>query len=153
MCGRSRRVSLHTDAIAQGAAQLQEAGLGHDAARIVVDRLQDQRRRRLDADAVFAHQQENSKSRKDVTAAAHQERDRIIEPVSPPQDNPATGKTLTGEDTHELDLEMLCRAVGVKRVRKIDPKNLDEFEKVVREEVAAPEPSVIISTRKCILKK
>ena len=69
------------------------------------------------------------------------------------QDNPATGKTLTGEDTHELDLEMLCRAVGVKRVRKIDPKNLDEFEKVVREEVAAPEPSVIISTRKCILKK
>ncbi len=69
------------------------------------------------------------------------------------QDNPATGKTLTGEETHELDLEMLCRAIGVKRVRKIDPKNTVEFETAVREEVAAREPSVIISTRKCILTK
>jgi indolepyruvate ferredoxin oxidoreductase alpha subunit len=69
------------------------------------------------------------------------------------QDNPATGRTLTGEETHELDLELLCRAIGVKRVRKIDPKNLDEFEKAVSEEVAAREPSVIISTRKCILTK
>ncbi len=69
------------------------------------------------------------------------------------QDNPGTGKTLTGEDTHELDLELLCRAVGVKRVRKVDPKNVEEFESVVREETAAPEPSVIISTRKCILRK
>ncbi|TAL32435.1 MAG: indolepyruvate ferredoxin oxidoreductase subunit alpha [Spirochaetes bacterium] len=69
------------------------------------------------------------------------------------QDNPATGRTLMGEVTHELDLELLCRAVGVKRVRKIDPKNTAEFEAAVREEVAAPEPSVIISTRKCILTK
>ncbi|HOE19904.1 MAG TPA: thiamine pyrophosphate-dependent enzyme [Spirochaetota bacterium] len=69
------------------------------------------------------------------------------------QDHPATGKTLTGEDTHELDLELLCKAVGVKRVRKLDPKNMDEFEKAVKEEIAAKEPSVIISLRKCILKK
>jgi indolepyruvate ferredoxin oxidoreductase alpha subunit len=67
------------------------------------------------------------------------------------QNNPATGKTLMGEDTHELDLEMLARAVGVKRVRVVDPKNMDEFEQVVKDEVAADEPSVIISKRKCIL--
>lgn len=66
------------------------------------------------------------------------------------QDHPATGKTLQGETTHELDLEMLSRAVGVKRVVSIDPKNIDEFERVVKEEVAAEEPSVIISKRKCI---
>lgn len=69
------------------------------------------------------------------------------------QDNPATGVTLMGEETHELDLELLCRAVGVKRVRKVDPKNMDEFEKTVREELEAREPSVIISSRKCILTK
>ncbi len=69
------------------------------------------------------------------------------------QDNPATGKTLMGEDTHELDFEMLARGIGVKRVRTVDPKNIEEFEQVVREEVAAREPSVIISLRKCILKK
>ncbi len=69
------------------------------------------------------------------------------------QENPVTGKTLMGEDTYEIKLEELCRAVGVKRVRVVDPKNTAEFEAVVREEVAAPEPSVIISLRKCILKK
>ena len=69
------------------------------------------------------------------------------------QENPATGVTLMGEETHELDLELLCRAVGVKRVRKVDPKNMDEFEKTVREELEAREPSVIISSRKCILTK
>ncbi|HPQ52554.1 MAG TPA: thiamine pyrophosphate-dependent enzyme [Spirochaetota bacterium] len=69
------------------------------------------------------------------------------------QENPATGKTLMGEETHQLDFVALAKAVGVRRVVKIDPKNVEEFERVVREEVAAPEPSVIISTRKCILMK
>lgn len=69
------------------------------------------------------------------------------------QDNPATGRTLMGEPTHELDFEALCRAIGVKRVVKVDPKDTREFERVVREEVAAREPSVIISSRKCILTK
>ena len=69
------------------------------------------------------------------------------------QDHPATGRTLMGEETHTLNLEQLVRAVGVKRVVVIDPKDMDAFEKVVREEVAAPEPSVIISNRKCILIK
>ncbi len=69
------------------------------------------------------------------------------------QDHPATGRTLMGEETHELDLEALVRALGVKRVVVTDPKNMEEFERIVREEVAAPEPSVIISNRKCILIK
>ncbi len=69
------------------------------------------------------------------------------------QDNPATGRTLMGEETHELDLAMLARAIGVKRVVVTDPKDMVEFERVVREEVAAAEPSVIISKRKCILAK
>ena len=69
------------------------------------------------------------------------------------QENPATGKTLMGEPTRELDLEMLVRACGVQRVVVIDPRDVDELERVIKEEVAAKEPSVIITKRKCILKK
>ncbi|MCP4133968.1 MAG: indolepyruvate ferredoxin oxidoreductase subunit alpha [bacterium] len=69
------------------------------------------------------------------------------------QEHPGTGITLMGEETHELDLEMMVKACGVKRVVTVDPKNIDELERVVREETAAREPSVIITVRKCILKK
>lgn len=67
------------------------------------------------------------------------------------QENPATGKTLMGEETAELNLDMLVRACGVKRVATVDPMKMDELERIVREEVAAPEPSVIISLRRCVL--
>lgn len=69
------------------------------------------------------------------------------------QENPSTGKTLRDEETHQLDLAMLARACGVKRVVTVDPRNVEELEKVIREETAAREPSVIITQRKCILKK
>jgi len=79
--------------------------------------------------------------------------DNRITAMTGHQHNPATGKTLMGEDTHELDLELLVKAIGVKRVVVIDPKNEEELEKVIVEEVAAEEPSVIITKRKCILIK
>jgi indolepyruvate ferredoxin oxidoreductase alpha subunit len=69
------------------------------------------------------------------------------------QENPASGVTLRGEPTFELDLEALCKACGVKRVTVIDPNNIEAFEKIIRDEVAALEPSVVIARRKCILKK
>lgn len=69
------------------------------------------------------------------------------------QENPATGKTLMGDDTYELDLEMMVKACGVKRVVVIDPRDIEALEKVIRDEIAAPEPSVILTRRKCILKK
>jgi indolepyruvate ferredoxin oxidoreductase alpha subunit len=48
---------------------------------------------------------------------------------------------------------MMVKACGVKRVVVIDPRDIDALEKVIREEIAAPEPSVILTRRKCILKK
>lgn len=69
------------------------------------------------------------------------------------QENPVTGKTLMGDETYEIDLEMMVRACGVKRVTVIDPRDVEELEKVIRAELAAAEPSVIITKRKCILKK
>jgi indolepyruvate ferredoxin oxidoreductase alpha subunit len=69
------------------------------------------------------------------------------------QENPSTGVTLRGEPSFAVDLEALCRACGVRRVTVTDPNDIESFEQIVREEVAAEEPSVIIARRKCILKK
>ena len=67
------------------------------------------------------------------------------------QDHPGTGKTIMGEETHALDLVELCRAVGVESVRVIDPWDLEESEKVIREEIGSGHTSVIISRRACVL--
>ncbi len=67
------------------------------------------------------------------------------------QPNPTTGKTLSGNIVEKIDLESLCRGLGVKRVRVIDPNELEDAEKVINEELAASEPSVIISRRPCAL--
>jgi indolepyruvate ferredoxin oxidoreductase alpha subunit len=69
------------------------------------------------------------------------------------QDHPGTGKTLMGEATHALDLEELCRAVGVESVRVVDPWDLAATEEAVREEVGADRTSVIISRRACTLRE
>jgi indolepyruvate ferredoxin oxidoreductase alpha subunit len=79
--------------------------------------------------------------------------DNRITAMTGHQNHPATGKTLSGDDTHVLDIEGLCRAIGVKRVRVIDPKDVEEFETAIKEEVSIEEPSVIITNRKCILTK
>ncbi len=69
------------------------------------------------------------------------------------QDHPGTGRTIKGEETHALDLEALSLAVGVRRVRVVDPWRLEETEEVLREELAASEPSVVISRRGCSLRE
>lgn len=61
------------------------------------------------------------------------------------QQNPTTGKNLRGDPAGKIDLETLCRAMGIRRVRVVDPYDLKATEEVVTEELAAPEPSVIIT--------
>jgi indolepyruvate ferredoxin oxidoreductase alpha subunit len=67
------------------------------------------------------------------------------------QDNPGSGKTLLGEPSQSVDLPALCRALGIKRVTTIDPYDLQEVERVLREELAVPEPSVVIAKAPCVL--
>ena len=69
------------------------------------------------------------------------------------QQNPTTGKNLRGEPAGKIDLETLCRAMGIRRVRVVDPYDLKATEQVVTEELAADEPSVIITRRPCVLLK
>lgn len=79
--------------------------------------------------------------------------DNSITGMTGHQDNPTTGKTIKGDPTTAVSLELLAKAVGIDRVRVIDPYNLAECEQVIREEVAADAPSVIISRRPCALLK
>lgn len=77
--------------------------------------------------------------------------DNRITAMTGHQENPATGHTLLGAETATLDLEALCRAIGVKHVRVIDPHKIDEAMQVVEEEINRTEPSVIITKAPCAL--
>ncbi|MBR2634371.1 MAG: indolepyruvate ferredoxin oxidoreductase subunit alpha [Clostridia bacterium] len=79
--------------------------------------------------------------------------DNSITGMTGHQQNPTTGMNLKGEPAAAVNLEELCRAVGIRRVRVVDPYDLKETEEAVKEELAAAEPSVIISRRPCALLK
>lgn len=79
--------------------------------------------------------------------------DNSITGMTGHQQNPTTGFNLKGDPCAKIDLETLCHAVGIKRVRVVDPYNLAQCDEVIREELAAQEPSVIISRRPCALLK
>ena len=79
--------------------------------------------------------------------------DNSITGMTGHQDNPTTGKTIRGEATKQIDIELLCKAVGIDSVRIADPFDVKNFEQVVKEEVAKDEPSVIIAQRPCALLK
>lgn len=67
------------------------------------------------------------------------------------QDHAATGKTLLGEPTYAIDILALCRAIGVKNVVEVNAFDIEKLEKVVKEEVAKDEVSVIITKSPCVL--
>ena len=79
--------------------------------------------------------------------------DNSITGMTGHQHNPTTGQTLRGEKTRQVDLEKLCLAIGIERVRVVDPFDLVATEQAVKEEIAAAEPSVIIARRPCALLK
>ena len=79
--------------------------------------------------------------------------DNSITGMTGHQDNPTTGFNIKGEPAGKIDLEALCKAIGIRRVRVIDPYDLEECEAAITEEIAAPEPSVIIARRPCVLLK
>lgn len=79
--------------------------------------------------------------------------DNSITGMTGHQQNPTTGYNIKGDPATKIDLEALCHALGIGRVRVVDPYNLDECEKALKEELAAEEPSVIISRRPCVLLK
>lgn len=79
--------------------------------------------------------------------------DNSITGMTGHQQNPTTGYNLKGDPALKIDLETVCRGLGINRVKVIDPYDLAECERILKEELAADEPSVIISRRPCALLK
>ena len=79
--------------------------------------------------------------------------DNSITGMTGHQQNPTTGFNLKGDPCTKIDLESLCRSVGIRRVRVVDPYDLAQCDAAIKEELAADEPSVIISRRPCALLK
>ncbi len=67
------------------------------------------------------------------------------------QDHAATGTTLMGEPTYAIDIPSLCKAIGVKNVIEVNAFDIATLEKVIKEEVAKDEVSVIITKTPCVL--
>lgn len=79
--------------------------------------------------------------------------DNSITGMTGHQNNPANGKNIYGDPAAAVDLEALCKAVGIERVTVIDPSDLKETESVIRRELDADAPSVIIARKPCALLK
>ena len=79
--------------------------------------------------------------------------DNSITGMTGHQQNPTTGFNIKGEPAAAVDLEALCHAIGIRRGTVVDPYDLQQVMAVLKEELAAEEPSVIISRRPCALLK
>lgn len=79
--------------------------------------------------------------------------DNSITGMTGHQNNPANGLTIKGDPTVAVNLEALAHAVGINRVKVVDPFNIEQVRRVVSEELEAEEPSLIISRRPCALLK
>lgn len=79
--------------------------------------------------------------------------DNSITGMTGHQQNPTTGYNIKGEPASKVNLEELCRSIGIRRIRVVDPYNIAECDAAIKEETAAEEPSVIISRRPCVLLK
>lgn len=67
------------------------------------------------------------------------------------QDNPGTGRTLMGKPAKEVSIEQVCRGLGVERVRTVGCYDMTELENVLKEELDAPEPSVVVARQPCLV--
>jgi len=67
------------------------------------------------------------------------------------QEHAATGKTIKGEPAPVLNLIELIKAIGIRNVQTVDPFDLKNVERILREETEKDEPSVIIFKRPCAL--
>ena len=79
--------------------------------------------------------------------------DNSITGMTGHQQNPTTGYNIKGDPAAKVDLEALCKALGINRVRVVDPYDLKATEEAIKEELGVAEPSVIISRRPCVLLK
>lgn len=69
------------------------------------------------------------------------------------QDHPGTGYTLDGGAAPAIEIEVICRALGVRDLQIIDPYDLAATREALLSAMGRPEPSVVISRRTCMLER
>ena len=79
--------------------------------------------------------------------------DNSITGMTGHQQNPTTGYNIKGDPATKIDLEKVCVAMGINRVTVVDPNDLKHCDEVLKRELSADEPSVIIARRPCVLLK
>jgi indolepyruvate ferredoxin oxidoreductase, alpha subunit len=67
------------------------------------------------------------------------------------QENPGTGKTLSGQQTFQVDFAALSRSLGIEHTYVIDPYDLKRVEGTIKECLELDGPSVIVAQRECAL--
>ncbi len=79
--------------------------------------------------------------------------DNSITGMTGHQNNPLNGKTIKGDPTTAVNLEALAKAIGINRIRVVDPFDIKATKEAVMEELEAEEPSLVVSRRPCALLK
>lgn len=77
--------------------------------------------------------------------------DNRITAMTGQQDNPASGSNIKGEAANSIDLEALCRAVGVRQVDVVNPHDINSCRKVLEAALERDEASVVIARAPCVL--
>jgi indolepyruvate ferredoxin oxidoreductase alpha subunit len=77
--------------------------------------------------------------------------DNRITAMTGHQDNPFTGRTLSGAPAPEIDIEAVVRALGVDDVQTVDPNLFRPTEKALRRAVEHEGVSVVIARAPCAL--
>jgi len=77
--------------------------------------------------------------------------DNRITAMTGQQPNPASGSTIMGEPANAIDFPELCRAIGVKHVRTVNPHDIEATYQTLKKEIERPEPSVVITRWPCVL--
>jgi indolepyruvate ferredoxin oxidoreductase alpha subunit len=79
--------------------------------------------------------------------------DNEITAMTGHQQNPSTGRLLSGDAVPAIDFIAVAKAIGIRAVREVDAYDLEALEQAIREEVNREEPSVIVTRRACVLRR
>ena len=77
--------------------------------------------------------------------------DNRITAMTGGQQHPGTGRTLMGKQAKQVELAKICQALGVERIKIVDPYDLQQTQKTLKEEMETDELSVVITNRPCAL--
>jgi indolepyruvate ferredoxin oxidoreductase, alpha subunit len=77
--------------------------------------------------------------------------DNHITAMTGHQENPGSGRTIRAETAGQVQLEPLCRGLGIEQVRKLDPYDLLEVWRGLDEELHRDAPSVVLAEAPCVL--